>query len=307
MPVAQAGPQCSILAPGWCWSWWGHLARTVPAHSPPSTPSKIAQLPPPRQLPAASSLLPTADPGEGRGAGNSNPPPAPPSPHSTDSEAMPATVTPTHTVQLMRPRPALHQGEGNGPMAPQRSRHGQPLWSPSLVHGAVPKAHMMSTSHQLPCATQAGHKSLFPSLPWPCSGASCPPLLWLQVLCPDGCPWEGNQSKIAGVPLYPTNVRQYSHTLHSAGVQCRQCLAPTCPEPSAWRQDPLTNYPLQLLPMGPGDMTETAGQSGACSATKAAGRGQSLPDLLLLPHHLLSFSLTLAGPLPAHGSIKSCH
>lgn len=44
-------------------------------------------------------------------------------------------------------------------------------------------------------------------------------------------------------------------------------------------------------------MTETAGQSGARSATKAAGRGQSSPDLLLLLHHLLSFSLTLTGPL----------
>lgn len=69
-----------------------------------------------------------------------------------------------------------------------------------------------------------------------------------------------------------------------------------CLGPSAWQQDPLTHYSLQLLPMGPEDTTEIDGQSGARSATEAAGRGQSSPDLLLLPHHLLSFSLTLAGP-----------
>lgn len=71
---------------------------------------------------------------------------------------------------------------------------------------------------------------------------------------------------------------------------------PPCLGPSAWQQDPLTHYSLQLLPMGPEDTTEIDGQSGARSATEAAGRGQSSPDLLLLPHHLLSFSLTLAGP-----------
>ena len=68
--VAQDRPQRrSIPAPGRCWSHWGHLARTVPAHGPPSTPPEIAWLPPPRQLPAASSPLPTADPRGGKGGG----------------------------------------------------------------------------------------------------------------------------------------------------------------------------------------------------------------------------------------------
>lgn len=53
-------------------------------------------------------------------------------------------------------------------------------------------------------------------------------------------------------------------------------------------------------------MTDTAGQSEARSATEAAGRGQSSPDLLLLPHHLLSFSLTPAGP-PASPMAPSSH
>lgn len=106
----------------------------------------------------------------------------------------------------------------------------------------------------------------------------------------------GESKKTAGVSLYPTNVSQHSHTLHPAGVQCRHAWHPPCLGPRAWQQDPLTHYPLHLLPTGPGDRTETAGQSGAHSASKAAGRGQSSPDLLLLPHHLLSFSLTLAGP-----------
>lgn len=54
---AQAGSRCSIPAPGWRWSRWGHPARTVPAHSPPSTPPEIAWLPPPGRclLPAPAA------------------------------------------------------------------------------------------------------------------------------------------------------------------------------------------------------------------------------------------------------------
>lgn len=45
--------------------------------APPSTPLEIAQLPPPRQLPAASSPLPTADPGGGTGGQAALIPPEP--------------------------------------------------------------------------------------------------------------------------------------------------------------------------------------------------------------------------------------
>lgn len=93
--LAQDGPRCSILALGQCWSQWGHPARTVPAHSPPSTPPEIARLPPPRQLPAASSPLPTADPGGGKGgAGSSNPPQA--------HVALPAGLCPMQPPQPMQ-------------------------------------------------------------------------------------------------------------------------------------------------------------------------------------------------------------
>lgn len=53
----------------------GSPGKDSASPQPPLKPPKIAQLPPPRQLPASSSPLPTDDPGGGReGAGGPNPP-----------------------------------------------------------------------------------------------------------------------------------------------------------------------------------------------------------------------------------------
>lgn len=171
---------------------------------------------------------------------------------------------------------------------------GAPLWD----MGLSPRPTVMYTTHQLPCAIRAGPKGLFPCVPWPCSGADDPPLhpsdgsKPCALMAPHG---RGIKAKLLGCHCTQP-VSANAATLSTLLVfRVGSAWHPPFPGPSAWQQDPLTHYPLQLLPVGPGDMTG-AGQSGAHSATKAAGRGQSSPDLLLLPHHLLSFSLTLPGP-----------
>lgn len=157
----------------------------------------------------------------------------------------------------------------------------------------------MSPSCRLARHSPSGTGIPFPSPPWPrCqSEAEHPPAHphgGPQPRVPGDTSGRGTGAKLPG--------RCRAHRAPASPATLPSLLAaragsvwhPPCLAPGAWQQDPVLTAPSGCCPWGPGTRRGQPGHSGARSAAEAAGRGQRSPDLLLLPHHLLSFSLATA-------------
>lgn len=236
----------------------------APRNSPASAPT---------QLPAASSPLPTADPGGGKGGQAAL---IPPSPRSTGTGAMPAAASPTASRTPARGRRWPRRGAEPG-AAP---------WRPAVAHGAVPNAD--PTGMSPPCRlAQHGTSRTgipFPSPTWPQERS---------IICPSSpqprVPGDTHGTATEPKPPGHHHAHRGGHAAQPMGIQRP---TPTLPGMRRLRQDPHTHRPPPAAAHG--DTAGTAGARRARSAAEAAGRGQRSPDLLLLPHHLLSFSLATA-------------
>lgn len=289
--LVQDGLQCSIpaLVPV------GSPGKDSASPQPPLKPPEIAQLPPPRQLPASSSPLPTDDPGGGReGAGSPNPPRA--------HLALPARLS-----LAQPPQPTQHQQRDPRPGPPTSGgTTGGLRWSRAGAagHGSRPPHVGLSPRCPQPCSNPAGMpppSQLAPKqpqrdgnpLPLPISAPTAEHLPAHPHHSPQRC-WGEPGTGTAGDGTAAERPR-HRRVPRLIGTQRGQHPAPAPPgtqRPAAG--PPVLTAASSRCPWGLGTRRGQPGQSGARSTAEPAGRGQRSPDLLLLPHHLLSFSLTTA-------------
>lgn len=196
--------------------------------------------------------------------------------------------------------PWLHSAAGTGSLC------GAPL----CTVGISPRPTMMSTPHEMLCATQAGPKGLLPSLPRPCRGAHNPPVhpcYDTQALCPEGCPWEGNQRKLLGCHC----TQQTS--ANTATLSTLLVFSVGTPgTPPAWDPVPGSRTPLPTTHSTCCPRGLATGQrqlDRAEHTVQARLRGEARAHLTYFSFRITCFHFPSPWlvPLPARGSIKPCH